>query len=194
MPKPVTAILKPAGPLCALLLLWLLLPACENKRQDIMALSAKEVRPSQSGRGITMLYSDSTLLKIKLKAPVMTKFDKGVKEPMTVLPKGVDVVFYDAAGKPATTLKANYGIMFDLSRRMEVRYNVEVVNINGEKLNTEHLVWDEQKKQIISDVFVTITTAREIIMGDGLVSNQDFTQYKIIKPTGTIRIDDKDLK
>lgn len=195
MRKPVTAILKPSGGLCALLaLLWLLLPACENKRKDIMALSAKEVRPSQSGRGITMLYSDSTLLKIKLKAPVMTKFDKGVKEPITVLPKGVDVVFYDNNGKPSTTLRANYGVMFDLSRRMEVRYNVEVVNINGEKLNTEHLVWDEQKKKITSDVFVKITTAREIIMGKGLESNQDFTQYQIKEVTGNFRIDDKDFK
>lgn len=188
-----TAICKQAGGLLGLLAMLWLLPACENKRNDIMALSAKEVRPSQSGRGITMLYSDSTMLKIKLKAPVMTKFDKGVKEPMTVLPKGVDVVFYDAQGKPATTLKANYGLMFDLSKRMEVRYNVEVVNINGEKLNTEHLVWDEQKKKITSDVFVKITTAREIIMGKGLESNQDFTQYQILEPTGTLRIDDKDL-
>lgn len=140
-----------------------------------------------------MLYSDSTLLKIKLKAPVMNKYDKGVKEPVTVLPKGVDVVFYDNKGKVSTTLKANYGIMYDRSRKMEVRYNVEVVNVNGEKLNTEHLVWDEDQKKIISDEFVKITTAKEIIMGKGLESNQDFTQYQIKEVTGTIRIDDKDM-
>lgn len=167
--------------------------SCENKRNDIMKIAAKPIVPSQSGKGITMLWSDSTQLKIKLKAPVMTKFDKGVKEPMTILPKGVDVVFYDEKGKPATTLKANYGVMFDQSRRMEVKYNVEVVNINGEKLNTEHLIWDEQKKKIISDAFVKITTAKEIIMGKGLISNQDFTQYEIQEITGTLRLDDKDM-
>lgn len=177
---------------------WLLViivacTGCENKRQDIMALAPKAPRASQSGKGITMLYSDSTLLKIKLKAPVMNKYDKGVKEPVTVLPKGVDVVFYDNKGKVSTTLKANYGIMYDRSRKMEVRYNVEVVNVNGEKLNTEHLVWDEDQKKIISDEFVKITTAKEIIMGKGLESNQDFTQYQIKEVTGTIRIDDKDM-
>lgn len=178
--------------LCSLCLL--VLAACENKRQDIMAFTAKTVKPVQSGRGITMLYSDSTILKIRLKAPVMNKYDKGMKEPMTILPKGLDVVFYDNAGKPSTTLKANYGIMYELSRKMEVKYNVEVVNVNGEKLNTEHLVWDEQQKKIISDVFVKITTAKEIIMGKGLESNQDFTQYQIKEVTGTIRIEDKDLQ
>ena len=177
----------------ALVVIALFFSSCENKRKDIMAITAKPIVPSQSGKGITMLWSDSTELKIKLKAPAMTKFDKGVKEPMTILPKGVDVVFYDEKGKPATTLKANYGVMFDQSRRMEVKYNVEVVNINGEKLNTEHLVWDEQKKKIISDAFVKITTAKEIIMGKGLISNQDFTQYEIQDITGTVRLDDKDM-
>jgi hypothetical protein len=70
---------------------------------------------------------------------------------------------------------------------------VEVVNANGEKLNTEHLIWDEGKKKITSDAFVKITTAKEIIMGKGLEANQDFTQYEIKEVTGTIRIDDKQL-
>ena len=76
---------------------------------------------------------------------------------------------------------------------MEVKYNVEVVNVNGEKLNTEHLIWDEQKKKIISDDFVKITTAKEIIMGKGLEANQDFTQYEIKEVTGTIRVEDNQL-
>jgi len=174
--------------------LALMLVSCENDMHEIMALAPKAPRPVQSGTGITMLYSDSTELKIKLKAPVMQKFDKGVKEPVTILPKGVDVVFYDEKGNPATTLKANYGVMYDRIRKMEVKYNVEVVNVNGEKLNTEHLIWDDQQKKIISDAFVKITTATEIIMGNGLVSNQDFTQYEIREITGTLRLDEKDTK
>ena len=81
----------------------------------------------------------------------------------------------------------------NIRKKMEVKYNVEVVNVNGEKLNTEHLIWDEQKKKITSDAFVKITTAKEIIMGKGLEANQDFTQYEIKEVTGTIRIEDKDL-
>jgi LPS export ABC transporter protein LptC len=102
-------------------------------------------------------------------------------------------VFYDERGKEATTLKADYGVRYELSKRMEVKYNVEVINVNGEKLNTEHLIWDEKKKKIISDAFVKITTAKEIIMGKGLEANQDFTQYEIKEITGSIRIDDNQL-
>jgi hypothetical protein len=65
------------------------------------------------------------------------------------------------------------------------------VNKDGEKLNTEHLIWDENQKKILSDAFVKITTAKEIIMGKGLESNQDFTQYQIKEVTGTIQLSEE---
>lgn len=165
--------------------------ACENKRKDIMAIQKPGLIASQSGKGITMLYTDSAILKVKVIAPEMYTYDKNVAEPFTLLPKGVYVVFYDNAGKQTSTLKANYGVRYERSKKMEAKYNVEVVNINGEKLNTEHLIWDEARKKIISDTFVKITTDKEIIMGNGLEANQDFTQYEIKQITGTIKVEDQ---
>jgi LPS export ABC transporter protein LptC len=168
--------------------------SCQTNRDEIMSLGKKSVMPSLTGRDVTMLYSDSTVLKIKLQTPQMQKYEKGVKEAVTIMPKGVFVIFYDeSTGKESTTLKADYGVRYETSKRMEVKYNVEVVNVNGEKLNTEHLIWDEKKKKIISDAFVKITTAKEIIMGNGLEANQDFTQYEIKEVTGTLKIDDNQL-
>ena len=167
--------------------------SCETNRDEIMALGKKVTMPALTGKGVTILYSDSTLLKIKLLTPQMQKYEKDVKEPITIMPKGLFVIFYDESGKESTTLKADYGVRYEHSKRMEVKYNVEVVNVNGEKLNTEHLTWDEQKKKITSDDFVKITTAKQIIMGKGLESNQDFTQYEIREVTGTINIEDNHL-
>lgn len=167
--------------------------SCETNRNEVMAIGNKLILPSQTGKDITMMYSDSSMLKIRLQAPLMQVFDKDVKEKMTLLPKGLLVVFYDEDEKESTTLKADYGVRYEQSKRMEVKYGVEVVNVNGEKLNTEHLIWDEQTKKIMSDAFVKITTAKEIIMGKGIEANQDFTQYEIKEITGSIKIDDKDL-
>jgi len=158
-----------------------------------MSIGKNSITPQLSGKEVTMLYSDSTVLKIRLQAPQMQKFEKGVKEPMTIMPKGLFVTFFDPQQKVTTTLKADYGIRYERSQRMEVKYNVEVVNVNGEKLNTEHLTWDEQKQKIISNAFVKITTAKEIITGNGLESNQDFTQYEIKEITGTIRLEKGEL-
>ena len=167
--------------------------SCKTDRNEIMAIGKKVVMPALTGKDVTMLYSDSTILKIKLQTPEMQKYEKDVKEPVTIMPKGLFVIFYDEKGKESSTLKADYGVRYEISRRMEVKYNVEVVNVNGEKLNTEHLVWDEKKKKITSDAFVKITTAKEIIMGKGLEANQDFTQYEIKEVTGTIKVEDNQL-
>lgn len=185
--------LKNSSFLFILMVIGLAFISCETDRNEIMALGKKTVMPDLTGKGVTMLYSDSTVLKIKLLTPQMQKYEKGVKEPVTIMPKGLFVTFYDDKGKEATTLKADYGVRYEKTKRMEVKYNVEVININGEKLNTEHLVWDEKKKKITSDAFVKITTAKEIIMGKGLEANQDFTQYEIKEITGSIRIDDNQL-
>jgi len=75
-----------------------------------------------------------------------------------------------------------------LSKRMEAKYAVEVVNKTGEKLETERLIWDEQNKRIYTDAFVKITTATEVIRGKGMESNQDFTKYQIKQVTGTIQL------
>lgn len=185
--------LKNRSLLFVLMVIGFVFTSCETDRNEIMALGRKNVMPDLTGKGVTMLYSDSTVLKIKLQTPQMQKYEKSVKEPVTIMPKGLFVIFYDDKGKEATTLKADYGVRYEKTKRMEVKYNVEVVNVNGEKLNTEHLIWDEKKKKIISDAFVKITTAKEIIMGKGLEANQDFTQYEIKEITGSIRIDDNQL-
>lgn len=171
----------------------ILLLSCQNDRSEIMALTLPKVSPSQQGKGITMIYTDSAELKMVLKAGKMLTYDRNVREPFTILPDGVLVTFFNQQGKPETTLKANYGIHYPARKRMEVKYNVEVVNKDGEKLNTEHLVWDETQQKIFSDAFVKITTAKEIIMGKGLESNQDFTNYQIKEVTGTIQLDNNDL-
>jgi LPS export ABC transporter protein LptC len=167
--------------------------SCETNRDEVLSIGKKTITPSQTGKNVDMLYSDSTVLKIKLQAPQMLMYDKGVKEPLTILPKGVMVIFYDRNEKESTTLKGNYAIRYEKSQRMEIRYNVEVVNEKGEKLNTERLVWDEQKKKITSNAFVKITTAKEVITGNGLEANQDFTKYEIKNIIATIRLDDSSL-
>ena len=158
-----------------------------------MALSMPKISPTQQGKGITMIYTDSSRLKMVMKAAQMLTYDKNVKEPFTLLPDGLHMEFYDKTEKLEATLSANYGIHYPQRKRMEVKYNVVVVNKNGETLNTEHLIWDEVTKKIHSDAFVKITTDKEIIMGKGFESNEDLTQYQIKEVTGTIQLNNNEL-
>jgi LPS export ABC transporter protein LptC len=162
--------------------------SCTNDMKDVMSLPRNKLSASQIGDSVTMLYTDSAKLKLMVKANRMLMFTENVKEPFTILPKGVFVTFFDEDEKISATLKANYGVRYDLSRKMEARHAVEVINRNGEKLETEKLVWDENTQRIYTDAFVKITTSQQIIMGQGMESNQDFTRYEIRKVTGQIQL------
>ena len=156
--------------------------------KEVMTLPKKELRPSQIGDSVTLLYSDSTQLKVVLKANRMLIFNKNVTEPYTLLPKGLFVTFFDDQEKVSATLKANYGIRYDIKKQMEVKYAVELINKEGTKLETEKLIWNEVTQRIYTDAFVKITNRKEIIMGTGMESNQDFTKYEIKHVTGQIQI------
>lgn len=163
--------------------------SCTNDLKDVMALPRNELSPSQIGDTIIMLYTDSAELKVMLNANRMLVFNKNVTEPFTVLPKGFFVTFFED-DKISATLKGNYGVRYDITRLMEAKYAVEVVNKDGVKLETEKLIWNERTKKIYTDAHVKITTATEIIQGIGLESNQDFTKYQLKKLTGTIQLQD----
>ncbi|MCU0359249.1 MAG: LPS export ABC transporter periplasmic protein LptC [Bacteroidia bacterium] len=166
----------------------LLFTSCTNDLRDVMALPKTQLSPNQIGDTVTMLYTDSARLKIMVAANRMLIFTENVSEPFTILPKGVFVTFFDERENISATLKANYGIRYENSKRMEVKYAVEVINSEGTKLETERLVWDENSKRIYTDAFVKITTATEIIMGKGMESNQDFSKYELKQVTGQIQL------
>lgn len=117
---------------------------------------------------------------------MLVRFD--TEKPYTELPSGVHVEFYDEAMKVNSTLDAKYALRKDQESIMEAKNDVVVVNAKGEKLNTEHLTWNERTAKIYSDKFVKITTPDKIIFGNGFEANQDFTSYKIFNIKGTITI------
>ncbi|MCB0408633.1 MAG: LPS export ABC transporter periplasmic protein LptC [Flavobacteriales bacterium] len=165
-----------------------ILYSCENDIDEVNAITADANQPIRTGKDVELIYSEKANAKIKVKAPQMKEF-AGEKNYME-MPAGIEVFFYDSLQKVTTTLTANYAINRVSENIMEAKNDVIVINEKGEKLNTEHLVWIQDSAKIYSDEFVKITTADEILMGDGLEANEDFTKYKILKLKGIINLKD----
>ena len=142
--------------------------------------------PVEHSSGLEILYSDSARVTVKVNAAEMNRFDTGAA--VTILPKGLHVEFYDDEMIVISKLDAKYAIRYDSEQVMEARDSVVVVNIKGEKLQSEKLIWNEKAAKIFSDEFVTITTSDKVIYGDGFEADQDFTNYRIFKIRGTITI------
>lgn len=170
--------------------------ACENDIAVINSVTGADEPniPIETSKNAEFLYSDSARVRSRLKTPQVDHYLG--KKPYYEMPKGLNIIFYNALQKEETTLTANYGIGYDNANNsapnrmniMEAKGNVIVVNEKGEQLNTEHLIWNPATQKIYTDEFVKITTKDEVIWGDGLEANEDFSEYEIKHVKGQIAI------
>ena len=164
-----------------------ILCSCENDVEEIALLTEKEKVPISTGKNVEFIYSEKSDVKIKITAPLMEEYGEDKNKYMEMT-EGIKVLFYDSLLNIASTLTSNYAIHRVSEDIMEAKDDVVVVNDKGEVLNTEHLIWLKDSAKIYTEEFVKITTEDEIIMGDGMEANQDFTKWKIYNITGIINI------
>lgn len=160
--------------------------SCKTDMEKIKKIAEGNDHFIEAGNDVEVLYSDSAKVRIKLTAGKVIRYL--TPEPSTEMPNGVKVYFYNDSMQTESRLTANYAISYDNKDEMIARNNVIVVNLKGKKLETEELIWDQKKEKIYSNKFVKITTEDEIIFGEGMESNQTFTEYKIKKIKGTINV------
>ncbi len=165
--------------------------SCVNNPDDIANVKKSEAEmPAMEARDVEILYSDSARLMAKVNAPVLKEYIGYF--PYTEMPEGVHILFFDVNGEIRSELTANYAIHQKNQKLMYAKHNVVVFNAKGERLNTELLTWDSRLQKLYTNEFVTITTEKEVIFGEGLEANQDFSVYKILQPQGSFNIDEKE--
>lgn len=165
-----------------------LLVSCETEIAKIKTLTITEDLPKISAEGFEMLASDSMVIRFKMQTPELI-LHSNEKDPYYEFPKGVKIVKYDAKMNIISSITALYAKNFTSDDRWEAKNNVVAVNLKGDTLKTEYLVWDTRKQKIYSDQFVKIIRKDQIITGVGFESNQDFTSYHIKNPTGHVFVD-----
>ncbi len=140
-----------------------------------------------TARIIDVVFSDSGHLQARLTSPWLKRYS-GEKSYLE-FPIGFKVYIYDSIKQVSSTITGNYGKRDELKRTMEATGNVIVRNEKENKqLNTEHLIWDEIRHSIWSDVKVKITTPDKVLFGDGMESNESFTRYLIKNPSGQMTV------
>ncbi len=124
-----------------------------------------------------------------MKAARQNDFENGDTE----WPAGLFLESFGETGSSQTTFKANYVYYTREENLYRAEGNVIVMNLdNGDELNTEELFWNPAEESFYTDKFVTIKSEDEVHTGEGLRANQDFTSYRILKPSGSFVLEDAD--
>lgn len=162
--------------------------SCENDPAEVNSLTQKDTLPLLTTQNVDMLVSDSARQKIHMVSPLAQEF--AGPEQKTIFPEGVFVEFFDDSAKVNSSIRSQYAERRPKEQLMIAKQKVVVVNIKGEKLETEKLIWDERTHRIYTDAFVKITTADQVIWGDGLEADAAFTEYEIKNITGTLMLNE----
>ena len=173
------------------LIVCCIVSSCENDIKKIKIYSKSEDLPSLSAEGFQMLISDSTRIQSKLMTPELIRHENE-KEPYTEFPKGIAITQYDSKMNVISNITAQYAKYFESTERWEAKNNVVAVNIKGDTLKTEYMIWDKKKAKIYSDQFVKIIQKDQTYTGIGFESNQDFSSYKIKNLKGDLYVDVQD--
>ncbi len=143
--------------------------------------------PAQIIYNAVILHSDSGTVKAKVVADKILEFDNGNKD----LPSGVYLEFFNSLGQISGTMKADHAVYTKEDELWRAWDNVILNNISsGERLNTEELFWDPQNEKVFTEKFVQISTKDQVLLGKGLMADQDFSSWQITKPTGELTIEE----
>lgn len=162
------------------------LVSCGNdKKEYVNAPLDNETMPSMRDDSVTMLISDSGLIKYK----VITKtwnFFENAKDPHWYFPEGIYVEQFDTTFHKQTSLKADTAWNFTLRKLWRLKGNVFIENIQNETFSTDELFWDEKQQKFYSDKYIEINRPEKLMLkGVGFESNMNMTQYRIFKPHDT---------
>jgi LPS export ABC transporter protein LptC len=160
-----------------------------NKEEILEYQNLADSLSVETASEVEIVYSDSGALRALIKAPVLKRYGQA-EDPYAEMPEGVEAQFYDKFAQPNSRIEANYAIHYEKRKMIKLENDVHVKNTRNQELRSEELYWDQKKKELYTDKFVDIRDDEDIWQGQGFRSNETFTKWRIIKPTGRKKVKD----
>lgn len=139
---------------------------------------------------VEIIYSDSAKVRVRIRAPKLimhTSFD----DPKQEFGNGIRIDFLDNFGNSQGFMTAKYALRYETRGETYLRDSIVWESNNGEKLETEELIWSEREESLHTKKFVTLSRPNEVILGYGFRAKQDFSHAEVSnRVTGKINVAD----
>jgi len=166
----------------------MLLYGCVNDMEDVKRISFSKNSPDEAMVALRMNYRESGLARISVYAAFSESFRN--PEHITHLRDSLRVTFYSESGEAVSTLTAKYGKINHLKNQILVKDSVRFYHFKKRQLlKTELLYWNQNDSTISTDRSVFITGPKGDFLGKGLKAKQDFSNYEILRPEGSVVIE-----
>lgn len=170
----------------------LLISSCSNSSEDINALTARNNRREDHATDVTFIYSKDGKIKMRAFAHDFVR-NESANPPYINMNRKLKAEFFDDSGKVEHVLTADSCRYYTIKGDVIVWDSVQVVSRKGEQLNTDELVWNAGIQKFFTEKPVKITTPTEVLFGNGMEANSDFSWYRIIDPKGTVAVNKSEM-
>ena len=149
--------------------------SCKRKFVEAERIDLASV-PVQTVNKMFFTTSENGLLKMRMEADVMQRFDNDSLS-CEFFPEGFEVYGYDEEGRLETMIQRR------AEERWEAFGNVVIQNvIKQETMETDTLYWDQTKKEIYTDCYIRMFSKDGFMQGYGMRSDEHARNAIIYKP------------
>lgn len=167
-------------------LIIIILSSC-NTDSQIIGVEEIDI-PLSIAKNFTMTYTDSSQVKSYVSGNKHIDYSNNILNYSEFF-DNVEMIIFD--DDKTSTIKSDYAIIFNTSRFMEFKGNVEISTTDGELLITDQLYYDTENEWLFTEDKFEYKDKSNKIIANRLDSNRDFTDLVTGNLTGSINITDQ---
>lgn len=153
--------------------------SCENDIAEVDNLGKRQIG-IEEGKNIVSLLSNGGIMRAKLTAPVLLRYQTQV--PKVEFPNTLHVDFYDSLKNVESQLFAKYGEYKENQNLIYLRDSIVVFNIKGDTLLTNELYWDQNQRIFYNDkptIVIQSNPRQRLYSSKGLTADQNMNWFTL---------------
>lgn len=168
----------------ATLVLFGIIHACTHDAPITVEDSAEELPPEMATYDVSMLVSDSGIIRYRVSTDVWLRYHPDSGEEYQYFPEGIFLEQIDSLFQPTASVVADTAYNYETRQLWHLIRNVHIVNQEGEHFYTHDLFYDMRRHKVYSDSFIRIVRPNATLTGYGFTSDDRFTEYVVHQTAG----------
>jgi LPS export ABC transporter protein LptC len=163
--------------------------SCADSTEALSEINKDRQEPLGTATNIRMVYTDSIKIQAILTSPKHVDYTN-LSFRYAEFPEGLKVVFFDEL-EQENELIADYGILYNDTKLIDLRGNVKLKSHNGSILITEQLFWDAESEWLFTEKPFTFEDNDYNFEALRLDTNKEFSKFQTGSLIGTITVSEQ---
>ena len=162
---------------------------CQDNSNALYEINQDLQEPLGTAWNIRMIYTDSTKIQAILTAPKHLDYTN-LSFRYAEFPDGLKVIFYDDLERENEVI-ADYGILYNDTRLIDLKGNVRLKSHDGSVLTTSQLFWDAESEWLFTEKPFSFEDNDYNFDALRLDANKEFTKFQTGSLIGNITVSEE---